>query len=169
MFFMVIESRGAEAVSQSDHKKARGSRKVRDISVETFPSRLEGARDDWGLLPFCSRETTPLTDKEPLDDKTEIGFFSGNPFVEITKGILHLYKEEYVYDCLVLLSESYCCGLLCSVLTSRCDSLTLCIIGVPTSMTCHDLLSFTAPCHVDIAHIRILRDGSPNQYMSLLT
>lgn len=65
--------------------------------METFPSRLESPRDDWGLLPLCSRETTPSSDKnkEPIEEKGEIGFFSGNPFVEVTKGILHLYKEEY--------------------------------------------------------------------------
>jgi len=70
---------------------------VRNISVETFPSRLEGSRDDWGLLPVSSREQTPMTEKDPVElaeDKGEIGFFSGNPFVEVTKGILHLYKEE---------------------------------------------------------------------------
>lgn len=31
-------------------------------------------------------------DREP----THINFVSGNPFVEVTKGILHLYKEKYV-------------------------------------------------------------------------
>lgn len=67
---------------------------MRDITVETFPSRLETPRDDWGMLPVHSRETTPLTDAEPIEEKGEIGFFSGNPFVELTKGILHLYKEE---------------------------------------------------------------------------
>lgn len=88
---------GAEAVLNVDNKKKnRGQRKVRDISVETFPSRLECSRDDWGLLPKCSRENTPASDKtkEYSEEKNEIGFFSGNPFVEITKGILHLYKEE---------------------------------------------------------------------------
>lgn len=74
----------------------RGQRLIRDISVETYPSRLETPRDDWGLLPPHSRETTPLEDTDTYDKKGEIGFFSGNPFVEITKGILHLYKEEYV-------------------------------------------------------------------------
>ncbi|CAH0548973.1 unnamed protein product [Brassicogethes aeneus] len=144
------ESRGAEAAPQGgDKNKGRGSRKARDISVETFPSRLEGPREDWGILPLCSRETTPLTDKDPYEEKSEIGFFSGNPFVETTKGILHLYKED--------------------VMSSRAEALTLCIIGVPTSMTCHDVLAFTAPCHADIAHIRVLRDSSPNQYMALLT
>lgn len=70
---------------------------MRDISVETFPSRLESSQEDWGLLPKCSRENTPASDKskESSEEKNgEIGFFSGNPFVEITKGILHLYKEE---------------------------------------------------------------------------
>lgn len=96
--YILQDSRGAEALSNSETKpnqKGRGQRKIRDISVETFPSRLESPRDDWGLLPLCSRETTPNDkNKESVEEKGEIGFFSGNPFVEVTKGILHLYKEE---------------------------------------------------------------------------
>jgi len=46
---------------------------------------------------------------------------------------------------------------------------TICILSVPATMTCHDLLTFTAACHQDIQHFRILRDGSPNQYMALIT
>ena len=46
---------------------------------------------------------------------------------------------------------------------------TICILSVPATMTCHDLLRFTAPCHQDVRHFRILRDGSPNQYMALIT
>lgn len=56
-----------------------------------------------------------------------------------------------------------------SVLSSTEEASTLCLLGVPNSMTCHDLLAFTAPCHAEIAHIRVLRDSSPNQYMALLT
>ncbi|XP_072379020.1 BRCA1-associated protein [Diabrotica undecimpunctata] len=144
--------RGAEAVVNTESRlKNRGQRRARDISVETFPSRLESPRDDWGLLPKYSREVTPVSEspKDAVEKDNEIGFFSGNPFVEITKGILHLYKED--------------------VLTSRKDALTLCMLGVPTTMACHDLLSFTAPCHDDISHIRVLRDSMPNQYMALLT
>lgn len=70
---------------------------MRDISVETFPSVLESPREDWGLLPVSSRERLTSTTKD-FENKNEIGFFSGNPFVEITKGVLHLYKEEYVYN-----------------------------------------------------------------------
>ncbi|XP_017774515.1 PREDICTED: BRCA1-associated protein [Nicrophorus vespilloides] len=136
---------GAEAMD--GNSKARGQRLARDISVETFPSKLESPRDDWGMIPAHSREATPKLDV--LDEQTEIGFFSGNPFVEITKGILHLYKED--------------------ILSSKDEALTLCLLAVPTSMTCHDLLGFTAPCHSEIAHIRVLRDRLPNQYMALLT
>lgn len=55
-----------------------------------------------------------------------------------------------------------------SVLSSCKEANTLCLLGVPASMTCHDLLAFTAPCHAEIAHIRVLRDSLPNQYMALL-
>ncbi|CAH1134339.1 unnamed protein product [Ceutorhynchus assimilis] len=148
------DSQGAaEALSEeSEPKQKRGQRRVTNISVETFANRLETPREDWGLLPVSSREATPMTEKAPAElaeDKAEIGFFSGNPFVEVTNGILHLYKED--------------------VLTSRKEALTLCLLGVPCSMTCHDILAFTAPCHPDIGHIRVLRDSSPNQYMCLLT
>lgn len=87
------DAQGAEALDNL-HNSNRGKRPIRDISVETYPSRLETPRNDWGLLPPHSRETSPLDDKDAFDAKGEIGFFSGNPFVEITKGILHLYKEE---------------------------------------------------------------------------
>lgn len=94
-FSIIIDQRGAESVPNNDTKhKNRGQRKLRDISVETFPSRLETTREDWGLLPKYSRENTPNNDKEQSEEKSEIGFLSGNPFVEVTKGILHLYKEE---------------------------------------------------------------------------
>lgn len=46
---------------------------------------------------------------------------------------------------------------------------TICMLSVPATMTCHDLLTFTAACHQDIQHFRILRDSSPNQYMALIT
>lgn len=130
--------------------KSRGQRQPREISVETYPSRLESTQENWSLLPAhvkseVQSENTDMNDSS----KTEIGFFSGNPFVELTKGILHLYKED--------------------TLSSRQQAVTLCLLAVPATMTCHDLLSFTAPCHADISHIRVIRDQTPNQYMALLT
>nr|XP_022905932.1 BRCA1-associated protein-like [Onthophagus taurus] len=140
----VLGAEGGDLTSS----KIRRHRNIRGISVETFPSRLETPRNDWGLLPEHSRDNTKLL-KDNFEEKSEIGFFSGNPFVELTKGILHLYKED--------------------ALSSSAEALTLCILGVPNSMTCHDLLNYTAPCHAEIAHIRVLRDTTPNQYMALLT
>lgn len=91
-----VEAQGAEAL---DSKSVKDKRNPHDITVETFASRLESPRDDWGLLPAHSRETTPQKEKEVTEETGEIGFFSGNPFVEITKGILHLYKEELSILC----------------------------------------------------------------------
>ncbi|KAK9874281.1 hypothetical protein WA026_002633 [Henosepilachna vigintioctopunctata] len=136
--------------NQASNKEKQGkhSKSVKNaISVETFPSLLESPRDDWGLLPVVSREHLTSTSSDN-ENNEEIGFFSGNPFVETTKGVLHLYKED--------------------TLTSKKDVLILCILGIPASVTCRDLLSFTAPCHENISHIRVLRDSMPNQYMALL-
>lgn len=44
----------------------------------------------------------------------------------------------------------------------------VCILAVPATMTCHDLLMYTAACHNNIQHVRIIRDGSVNQYMALI-
>lgn len=54
-------------------------------------------KPDSGVLPKSSREQTPMDEVQsfPGDQKTtELKFFSGNPFVEQTTGILHLYKNK---------------------------------------------------------------------------
>jgi BRCA1-associated protein len=75
-----------------------------------------------------------------------INFISGNPFVEVTKGVIHLYK----------LSEPVP------------DTEMMAMLGVPAKHNTPDLLQLTAPCHQDLEYIRIIHDGSPNQYMVLL-
>lgn len=47
-------------------------------------------------------------------------------------------------------------------------SQTLCLLAVPATLSCHDIINFIAPCHSVINHVRIIRDGSPNQYMVIL-
>lgn len=47
-------------------------------------------------------------------------------------------------------------------------SKTLCLLAVPATLNCHDILNFIAPCHSEITHVRIVRDGSPNQFMVVL-
>ncbi|KAL1110596.1 hypothetical protein AAG570_008124 [Ranatra chinensis] len=91
-----------------------------------------------------------------LDDKyakESIQFISGNPFVETTQGIIHLFKEDE----------------LTSIDRAARRSQTVCILAVPSTMTCSDLLTFIAACHDDIKHVRIIKDSSPNQYMALIT
>ncbi|XP_023222080.1 BRCA1-associated protein-like [Centruroides sculpturatus] len=82
---------------------------------------------------------------------TQIPFYSGNHFVEVTKGILHLYKENQRTP----LAEE----------AERSEM--LCILAVPGAMTTHDLLQFTAPVNENIEHMRIIRESKPNQYMVL--
>ncbi|XP_070571889.1 BRCA1-associated protein-like [Ptychodera flava] len=83
---------------------------------------------------------------------SQVHFFSGNPSVEITKGILHLYKETFMTS----LDED----------TARSEMMVL--LGVPAAMTIHDLVQFTAPVSPNIQMLRIIRDSTPNQYMVLI-
>lgn len=49
------------------------------------------------------------------------------------------------------------------------EAKTLCLLSVPGALGAHDLLAFAAACQQDIAHVRVLRDGSADHYMALLT
>lgn len=67
------------------------------IKIESFSNTTNETEPEEtkGILPSASRETTPLDDQAALPEYfDERGFFSGNPFVEITKGIIHLYKKK---------------------------------------------------------------------------
>lgn len=159
-------------------------RQPKKITVESFSNnQLESCNsDNKGILPSGSRENTPMAAEsmqlaEYVDEK---GFFSGNPFVEVTKGIIHIYKRKWVVHRAASgqLSMARCspyrttsCFLcLHSERTEIADGLskTLCLLSVPATLNCHDLLNFVAPCHPTLQHIRIIRDGTPNQFMVLL-
>ncbi|KAF6202465.1 hypothetical protein GE061_004866 [Apolygus lucorum] len=128
----------------------RGRRETRGICIESLPiakcdPMAEGV--DQSLKPVCDGPVDKLNGAEVIQ------FVSGNPFVEKTSGIIHLFKEDE----------------LTSVERAAMRSQTVCILAVPTTMTCTDLLSFLAPCRDEIKHVRIIKDGSPNQYMALIT
>ncbi|KAJ9588922.1 hypothetical protein L9F63_017800, partial [Diploptera punctata] len=163
----VVETCGAMAAEKTDKTRhARGRREMRDITIETYSREPEDVRPR-GLIPGSESAPKPQTssevkprllcDTEAIESsyksRDQINFISGNPFVEVTKGILHLYKEDE----------------LTPVDRAAQVSQTVCILAVPATMTCNDLLTFTAACHGDIQHLRIIRDGSPNRYMALLT
>ncbi|KAL1453831.1 hypothetical protein WDU94_010142 [Cyamophila willieti] len=127
-------------------KSSRGKREMKDLKVETFPMDSGAEKKKETFEPLFPSSI-------PHEGEEEINFVSGNPFVEITKGILHLYKENK----------------LTSIENASQQCQTVCILAVPCTMTCHDLLTFTASCAEQIKHIRIVRDGSLNQYMALIT
>ncbi|XP_014229674.1 BRCA1-associated protein [Trichogramma pretiosum] len=157
-------------------KKMRGRREPRNITVETYASPDDGP---FPLLPKSANlqsSESQSTSRENSEEKTnppssatnpdnacgavasnviddQIKFVSGNPFVEVTKGILHLFKENSLTD----------------MHSEQNQSNTICILSVPCTMTCHDLVSFTAACHQNIQYFRIIRDGNPNNYMVLIT
>lgn len=82
-------------------KELRGQRKPKKIQIETYANVVQTSTEDGdsaaekGVLPKSSREQTPLDEIQPIPEiPGEINFFSGNPFVEQTTGILHLFKKK---------------------------------------------------------------------------
>lgn len=98
-------------------RKTRGCREPRDISIESYTNAVEGASP---LLPNQGNKSKSHSSSRANSEDTsfvnsnhvassgsgeiigatactspdQISFISGNPFVEVTKGILHLFKEE---------------------------------------------------------------------------
>ncbi|KAJ8713170.1 hypothetical protein PYW08_008474 [Mythimna loreyi] len=133
--------------AKEQKRKDRGARESKIITVETYASVLTGPNTDTGILPTSSRRSPP--DNSVSEDDDTISFFCGNPLVEVTKGVLHLYKENEMKE-----AE---------------EAKTLCLLSVPGALGATDLLAFAAACQQDIAHVRVLRDGSPDHYMALIT
>ena len=172
----------SETVENRRPLKHRGSRELHEITIESVDpiqeesgamaaSKTYAARTatkdsllkQKSVESQKSKESTPepqiasikqptSSGDRPLGSLNQMQFYSGNHFVEVTKGILHLFKENKPTP----LGEE------------AARSELICILSVPTSMTTHDLLQFTAPVAQDIENIRIIRDNKPNQYMVLI-
>lgn len=93
----------------------RGRRKSRELTVETY-GRVDGTTPVVPLIDDNSKKNEFLKNpnSKPLNSKgskkkkknkrnhyenisaaaEQINFISGNPFVEVSKGILHVYKEK---------------------------------------------------------------------------
>lgn len=105
IFFLKIEDLQSAGAVSSEHpnnpkfiKELRGQRKAKKIQIETYANVLAEPKNTnvaKGVLPKSSREQTPLAEVQPIPEVPgEVNFFTGNPFVEVTKGILHLYKKK---------------------------------------------------------------------------
>lgn len=97
-----VKSEGAANVPANSRviREHRGQRKSKPIRIDNYTcAEMEQSSENRGILPSSSRETTPMVSEDSqtnanldhMDDKT---FFSGNPFVEVTKGIIHMYKKK---------------------------------------------------------------------------
>lgn len=77
-----VASLVSKSLMAADGKKARGKREFREICVETYK------QPD---LPIQSFSGSKDVDEQQLVKQP---YYSGNPFVEKTEGILHLYKRK---------------------------------------------------------------------------
>ena len=176
------DSKSTELISKESKKellkKHRGSREMKEIEIETLSlnesKNCQESTSASGQV-FSSinlksnvnvKETSPESNSSAgatssftaananakLGSINQIQFLSGNHYIEVTKGILHLYKENKRTP----LGEE----------AERSEM--ICILSVPNSMTIHDLLQFTSPVNENIEHIRVIRDNRPNIYMALI-
>ncbi|KHN71162.1 putative RING finger protein EEED8.16 [Toxocara canis] len=141
-----------------------GRRKYAEVVVETFTEETiakSTIRETDSEPPQgCSMQPTAsgssISSKSASEppgsffDVEKMSYFSGNPFVEKTTGILHFYKHNETG-----LAQSANCSMLC-------------MLGVPSLITCRELLKFVSPSLQSISAMKIIRDMTPNQYMVIL-
>jgi BRCA1-associated protein len=118
------------------------------VIIQLKPGMIEPFNTDVGGSK--GKETSMQDDKV---DKIE--FFSGNPSVEVSNGIIHLYRDDK-FD----LHDHF------SKPAKRSDM--VCVMAVPANMPIADFVSFTGPCQKNITNMRIIRDSSPNRYMVII-
>lgn len=89
----------------------RGRRKSRELTVETYNRVDEAAPveplidENAKSIEFLKNPNTKVLNSKVSrrkhknkrnhgENAEQINFISGNPFVEVTKGVLHVYKEK---------------------------------------------------------------------------
>ncbi|CAF3830151.1 unnamed protein product [Adineta steineri] len=82
----------------------------------------------------------------------QIPFYCGNHLVDITKGILHLYKDNKALG----------------TNNEPKHSEMLAMLAIPADVACRELITFIYPVYNSIEYLRIIRDPTPNQYMCLI-
>eukprot|EP00112_Aurelia_sp_Birch-Aquarium-sp1_P014949 Seg3267.2 transcript_id=Seg3267.2/GoldUCD/mRNA.D3Y31 product="BRCA1-associated protein" protein_id=Seg3267.2/GoldUCD/D3Y31 len=140
----------------------RVNRIVSNFTVETYMEKDTTIDSNESTMEEDQSATAKPTQKEESllpamsgmkrSRTSPLPFFSGNPMVEHTSGILHLYKDNQMTP----LDED----------VARSEM--ICMMSVPAKLTLTDLQQFTQPIKDSIQHMQIIRDNSPNQYMVLL-
>lgn len=148
-----------EERSNPTQVKCLGCRQYADVVVQTFTSDQLAAvsRDSFclseqpqgcSMRPTTSGSSLSSKGGTESNDSQKIPFFSGNPDVEKTTGLLHLYKRSD------------------NVQSVECSM--LCMIGVPSLVTLQELIKFVSPISSTINWMKIVRDQMPNQYMVII-
>ncbi|KAL3995005.1 BRCA1-associated protein 2 family protein [Acanthocheilonema viteae] len=153
----------AESVGQSSMQaQCLGNRKYAEVIVQTFSKDQTALNKQKSFTPDNQEEPSlaqtvasgsSLSSKGTGEgsDTCNISFFSGNPFVEKTSGILHFYKKKETNST-----------------AARSDFSILCMLGVPSLLSCRELLRFIAPSSQYITAMKVIRDSTPNQYMVII-
>ncbi|KAM3718338.1 BRCA1-associated protein [Dirofilaria immitis] len=149
-----------ETVEQSSLRaQCLGSREYTEVTVQTFTKDEAASNKQKSLTSDDQEESvqtmasgSSLSSKaNEGSDVCNISFFSGNPFVEKTSGILHFYKKKET-----------------SSAVDKNDCSILCMLGVPSILSCRELLRFVAPSSQYITAMKVIRDSTPNQYMTII-
>ncbi|KAL8591582.1 hypothetical protein ACOMHN_055549 [Nucella lapillus] len=110
--------------------------------------------DDPGPTPETPGKRRRSRSPSGRQQPSTVHFVSGNPKIELVKGILHLYKDSQMtpLDKDVPRSEM------------------LCMMAIPTAYTMHDLLKFTAPLNASMVSMQVLRGAGAmhNKFMLLI-
>lgn len=152
---VIVDSDSGSMASKSRPSGRRGqgnpTANDRDICGDSHAVTADASGDSI-MEPEKSDEAQSLvSDRAKHAVGNEIPFFSGNHCVEVTRGIIHLFKENQQTS-----------------LGAAERSEMLCMLAVPAIMTLHDLLQFIAPVSANVENIRVVRDSKPNLYMVLI-
>jgi len=103
---------------------------------------------------------------EPTDGNSKefrIKFFSGNPAIEITEGIIHLYRSAISTSSAsspAKMQTNMNNNLIPQLKLPETRSALLCVLAVPGYMSPADISNFVAPYHKEIHNMRILRSST---------
>jgi len=122
-----------------------------DSECSSLPSSSTSGdkpRSTYNVLEAMAGPSTPIP-----QIKKKLAFTTGNPLVETTQGIIHLFNEH---------PSGVPVG---GAKASR----MVCIVAVPTWLSLPDLTDFFSPEFLSTMEgIRVLADSSPNKYMVVL-
>lgn len=158
------ETETNKSKEKPNHAKSESKKKSHHKSSTKLPNKETELKSS--VLISTSDSTTASTKVEADQNTSEIAYIFGNPTVDLVKGFIHIYKScqlSVLDEKSIESAEDFD-----TVNLTQTRSQMLCMIGVPNSISCNELLDFVMPFNENMQFMRILRDSYPNQYMVLL-